>query len=178
VSGLGARPARPASCLGLTLVELMLVLALLATVASLAVPQWGRQMGRWQMQAVAERLAGDLADARFAAVQRRSAQHVHIQGGERWCWSVSEQPDCPCDVEQSCQRQRVVAPLEGRVALADSLSLRFEPSAQIQGQAAQRISVVSAHGERLQVSLTPLGRARVCVPEDAGGLSSSRIKPC
>ena len=154
----------PVPMRGVTLLELMIVLALMVVIASLAVPELGRQLSRWQMQAVAERLSSDLAEARFAAVQRRSAQHVRIQSGPAWCWSVSELPNCPCDAVHHCQRQRVVAPARGRIVITNDAQLRFEPRAEVQA-GAPAVGVASPHGERLQVQLSPLGRARVCSAE-------------
>jgi type IV fimbrial biogenesis protein FimT len=152
-------------------VELMLVLTLLGVTASLALPELGRQLSRWQMQAVAERLSHDLAEARFAAVQKRSPQYLRVQsgdaGGGAWCWSVSELPNCPCDTEQYCQRQRVVAPKRGGVDLPTNTVFRFEPTADLRTLPSAPTEIVSRHGERLQVHLTPLGRARICSVETA-----------
>lgn len=163
--------SRPGLRRGLTLVELMLVLTLLAVTASLAVPELGRQLSRWQMQAVAERLSHDLSEARFAAVQKRSTQYLRIQSGAAaegpWCWSVSEMPNCPCDTEQHCQRQRVVAPVRGSVRLGNDAVFRLEPSVARQPTPAAPAEVHSTHGERLQVHLTPLGRSRICSVETA-----------
>jgi type IV fimbrial biogenesis protein FimT len=147
---------------GLTLLELMVVVALLAVMASLAVPEIGRQVARWQLQAVAERLAHDLAEARFQAAQRGQPQYLQLQAGPRWCWSVSERPGCPCDREQACQLQRVVAPSRGGIVIGQDLQIRFEPIATVQPAAGTGVDVLSPHGEQLRVGLTPLGRARVC----------------
>ena len=150
-----------------TLIELMLVLSLVVVTASLAVPELGRQLSRWQMQAVAERLSHDMAAARFAAVQQRSAQYLRVQSGQTWCWSVSALPNCPCDAEQQCQTQRVAAPSRGRITLGQDTVIRFEPTADAQHMAATPLEVRSPHGEALRVQLTPLGRARVCSVDTA-----------
>lgn len=149
---------------GLTLIELMVGVAVLALLASLAVPATGHQLARWKLQAAAEQLAADLAQARWDAVERGRAQHLQLQDGEQWCWSLSEAPGCGCDRPQACQRQRVAAARYGGVTLETPARISFAPTADARIAVAS-LALSSRSGERLRVLLSPLGRARVCAPD-------------
>jgi type IV fimbrial biogenesis protein FimT len=158
---------------GLTLIELVISLAIMAIVASWAFPEGERLMARWKLQATAERLSADLQAARLDAIERGLAQHVHVLSGSQWCWSVSESPGCGCEEQLSCQRIRAVAPTKGDVWLEKDGQVRFDPSADSR-MAPFSVPLSNAHGDRLMVSLTPMGRSRVCSP----GQSSSSYPAC
>jgi type IV fimbrial biogenesis protein FimT len=173
----GTHPPPPAAkrprTQGLTLVELVISLAIMAILVSLAVPEGGRLLARWKLQATAERLSGDLQAARLDAIERGLAQHVHLQSGHQWCWSVSESRGCGCEEVLRCQRLRAAAPGSGGVVLDADAKLLFEPTADSQMQV-QGLPLSNAYGDRLQVTVTPMGRARICAP--AG--SSLAYPPC
>lgn len=149
---------------GLTLLELMVGVAVLAVLASLALPGLGRQLARWKLQSVAEQLAGDLAEARWDAAQRGHTQHLLVQSGERWCWSVSEAPGCGCEQVQACQRRRVEAPRHGGVTIEATAHIAFEPTAEAHA-AASSLALSNRSGDKLRIVLTALGRARICSPD-------------
>ncbi|MBL8328402.1 MAG: prepilin-type N-terminal cleavage/methylation domain-containing protein [Rubrivivax sp.] len=158
-----ARIARSA-LRGLTLIEIMVALAILAILASLAVPEFGRRMTQWKLQAVAERLAFDIADARHDAAQRGRLLHMDIQPGAQWCWALSDAPGCGCGTAQACQRTRVVAPAGSSVQIKEPMQLTFAPSADARSQPLM-LTVQSHHDDQLRVVVTPMGRARICGPD-------------
>jgi type IV fimbrial biogenesis protein FimT len=147
---------------GLTLIELMIALAMLAVVASLAVPSFGAAADRTRLKAAAETLAADFADARLEAAQRGRPLHVAFSAGPGWCWAVAATPGCGCDQAQRCQLKVERAADHGQIELVDARDARLDPS----GPAAAGASALfrSAHGESLRVDLAPLGRAVICAP--------------
>jgi type IV fimbrial biogenesis protein FimT len=158
---------------GLTLIELVISLAIMAIVASWAFPEGERLMARWKLQATAERLSADLQAARLDAIERGLTQHVQLLSGGQWCWSVSESPGCGCEEQLSCQRIRAVAPTNGDVWLESDNRVRFEPTADSR-IAPFSVPLSNAHGDRLMVTLTPMGRPRICSP----GQSSPSYPAC
>jgi type IV fimbrial biogenesis protein FimT len=161
------RSRRPCAGRGLTLIELMVVLAITAVLMTLAVPSFGAQVSRQRLKSAAEALAADLAEARFEAARRGSALHVQFAQGPAWCWSVATTSGCDCHVpQQRCQVKAVQSAEHPGVSLAQSSNALFDPangSSVGNGTALLR----SARGDELQVGLTRLGRVRVCAPQSA-----------
>jgi type IV fimbrial biogenesis protein FimT len=155
-----------AACLqrGLTLVELTVGLAILAVLSTLAVPEIGRFLARARLQAAAEQLALAMSDARFDASRQGRTVHMTIEPGEHWCWSLSAAPSCSCQQAMACQKVRVAASRRGTVRIDEGLLLSFAPSADARLTPAA-VNLSTAFGDRLQVRLTPMGRARVCSPQ-------------
>ena len=162
---------------GLTLIEITVALAMLAVLASLAVPELGRHLARTHLRASAEHLALSLSQARFDAARRGQAMHLAIEPGERWCWSVSDAPGCGCQQVAVCQRERVAATRGQAVRIDTGLQLTFAPSADARLEPAV-VDLGTRYGDRLQVRLTPMGRARVCVPPAPGaGPDAAALRP-
>jgi type IV fimbrial biogenesis protein FimT len=146
---------------GLTLLEVAIVLAVIAVLAALALPGMGRHSERQRLQTAAQGLAGDIAEARFEAARRGQALYVEARTGTDWCWSVAASSGCGCNEDQSCQVHRVAASTHRGVRLTDGLAVRLSPDGSANG--AQTIAVLeSSRGDRLQVEVSALGRARVC----------------
>lgn len=158
--------ARACGQRGLTLIELMVVLATMAVLLGLAVPSFGAQLARHRLKAAAETLAADLAEARFEAARRGSALHVHVATGPQWCWTVATVSGCDCASAQACQVKTVRSGDHPGVRIEQAQDAMFDPAngAAI-GEGAALLT--SARGEVLRVSTTRLGRAHVCAPEAA-----------
>ena len=58
---------RPAACLGFSLLELVLILAVIATVAAMAAPRYHNALTRYRADGVAGRIAADLGLAQATA---------------------------------------------------------------------------------------------------------------
>jgi type IV fimbrial biogenesis protein FimT len=157
--------ARRARC-GLTLIELMMALAVVAVLAALALPSLGAQLARQRLKTAAETLAGDLAEARFEAARRGIALHLHYTPGTDWCWAVASASACDCRSAQPCQLKTVHSSDHPGVVLVQSHDARFDPagaSASTEAGATLR----SSRGDELRVGVTRLGRVRVCAPGGA-----------
>jgi type IV fimbrial biogenesis protein FimT len=156
----GARAHR-----GLTLLELAITLAVLAVLSSLALPNLGARLQRQRLQFTAETLAADIADARLEAAQRGLTLHVQASAGHTWCWAIATTPGCSCGVPQACQLRRVtVADHPGtRMVQGPDVSLSADGAASAVGAALFE----SAGGQRVQVAVSPLGRAHLCATTGA-----------
>lgn len=149
---------------GLTLIEAMVALAIVAVLASLAVPSFGAQLARIHLKSAAERVAADLAEARFEATQRGVPLHVNFKTGAQWCYAVTARDACPCGSAQACQLRVADGHDHKGVVLESARDLHFEPSDGT-STAPGGVTLRSARGEVLRVELTRLGRAKVCAPE-------------
>ena len=152
---------------GLTLIELMVALGIVAVLASLAVPSYGHMVAWQRLKAAAENMAVDLAELRFQAAQRGVALHLQVTPGADWCYSMAVASGCDCRVPQQCQMKTVRAKDHPGVLLLEGQSFLFEPQAGLSntfGASANGALLQSADGRQLRVAVSPLGRPRVCAP--------------
>jgi len=157
---------------GVTLLELIVALCILAVLAALALPWMHGRLARQRLGAAAEALAADLADARFEAARRSAPLHVSLASGTDWCWSVAAAPGCSCETVQSCQLKAVRAIDHPGVRLVSGRGGAID--AQGVSSTALGATFASATDESLRVDLLALGRARVCSLHGP----STRYAPC
>jgi type IV fimbrial biogenesis protein FimT len=151
---------------GITLIECVIALAVLAALMSIALPSFGEAMARARLRAAAEDLALDLGNARLESVRGGAGVvHVTLMAGPTWCWAVGPVANVNCrnpapgatihtvrgeDYPGVTMDRAVSASFDGRDALASaSLAAEF----------------TSAQGQQLRVQVTPLGRASICSPQ-------------
>ena len=162
---------RPA---GFTLLEVAMTLAVLAILASLALPSLGLRHERQRLQYAAETLAGDIAEARFEAARRGQALHLQAHAGAPGCWAVTTAPDCTCDQAQACQVHRVSLEDHPGVRVVEGHALRLDPVGLADSTTAATLA--SPHGEQLRVDVSRMGRAHICV--SASAAAWPRVPAC
>lgn len=154
--------------LGLTLLELMLALGIVALLTTLALPSFGHIVARHRLKAAAENLSMDLAEMRFEAARRGQALHVNFSTGADWCYALATVSGCDCKVRQSCQIKTVRARSHPGVLLVAGQDLSFQAQAGVGlggASGSGRDAVLEgADGAQVRVGLTPLGRPTMCSP--------------
>lgn len=148
---------------GLTLLEIAIALAVMAVLATLALPTLGARLDRARLQGAAEMLAADLSEARFEAAKRGGTLFVETAeaaDGAAWCWAVATQAGCNCSQPQSCQLHSQRSSDHPGVKLTAGLSARMDPSGE--AKATQSATLEGARGDRLRVEVSALGRPRIC----------------
>jgi type IV fimbrial biogenesis protein FimT len=148
---------------GLTLLEMMFALAIVAMLLTLALPSFGSIVSRHRLKAAAEQLAADLGELRLLAAQRGVPLHLHFEPGAQWCYALATIGGCDCHVQQACQLKTVRAQDHTGVTLLEARNLVFDPGGSGVGGA-----LLQGHeGAQLRVTVTPLGRPKVCAPGGA-----------
>ncbi len=151
---------------GLSLLESMVALAIVAVLATLTVPSFGGMLARHRLKAAADHLAMDLAELRFEATRRGLPLHLQLRPGTDWCYALSTAPGCDCRVVQSCQLKTVQGSEFPGVQLVQAQDLHFEP--QVTADVGRTGALLQGHdGAQLRVGLSPLGRPSVCAPGQA-----------
>jgi prepilin-type N-terminal cleavage/methylation domain-containing protein len=150
---------------GLTLLELAMVMAVVAILGALAVPTLSARMERQRTQAAAEKLVGDLSEARFEAAQRGLPLTVWTQPGTNWCWAVATSAGCDCNAAQNCLVRTVKSADHPGVRMTQGQTVQLDPGGTaIGGVANGSVATLfeTRRGERLRVMVSALGRPRVC----------------
>ena len=150
------------SARGLTLLELLVTLAIVAVMMTLALPSFGSIVARHRLKAAAEQLSADLGELRLLAAQRGQALDLNLQPGTQWCYALATASGCDCRVPQSCQMKTVRAIDHPGVTLLAGAELRVDANNIGPLQHSGQALLQGAEGAQLRVGLTPLGRPTVC----------------
>ncbi len=156
---------------GLTLIELMIAIAVLGILATLAAPTLADRLARQRLASAAETLAMDLAEARVEAVESGRPLHVVFERGADWCWAVAREASCGCAQPAPCQLKTERAVDWPGVELTAADATGFEPAGTPPAGARAEFRGRGS-GHRLEVSLSPLGRARLCTSTGLTGYAA------
>lgn len=144
---------------GLTLLEIIAMLAVLAVLGTLTVPSLSARLDRQRALSTAQALVADLHDARFEAAQRNRMLHVAATAGSQWCWTITAAgAPAACEAADAIRTVRHLEHPGVRLLAGDSVTLMPTGDAE-----ARTVAEFGARGgERLRVRVSPLGRASVC----------------
>ena len=145
---------------GLTMLELVITIAVLAVLGALAVPTLSARLDQQRLYGAAEALMADVNEARFEAARQGRPVHVLMQPGPTWCWAVTTQAACPCGQAQPCELRRALPQDHAGVQLLQAQSMHLGATGLAEG--AGNATLESRRGARLRVDVAALGRARIC----------------
>lgn len=157
------RPVR-----GLTLIELMIAIAILAVLGTLAAAPMGAFFARQRVQAAAQHLVADLSEARHEAARRGQVLRVNFTQGSEWCYAITVDSAARCDnIGHPAVLKRVGSKDHPGVTItmAQTFELDGRTGAALQAPAA--VQLLSTGGDLLQVRMSRLGRPSVCSPDGA-----------
>lgn len=155
---------------GVSLVEVLLMLAIMALLAVWAVPSFHDLLARYRLKGAAETLFGELHRARLGAIQRNRTLSARftIQPSGQWCLGLSDDVGEGCHCDQSdCLLEGHPAPrLDStalpRVRLDTNLprhTLLFSP---LRGGARPGSVFLSTAKHEARIVISSLGRMRLC----------------
>ena len=152
---------------GLTLLELIASLAILALLLTIAVPSLRSLIERNQLRAAAQAIAEDLQWTRSESIKRNRALEFRVNR-EHWCYGIDERGsgcDCrlPPTLAGACSLKRVLGEDFPGIRLESTFgATHFEPrrATAVNGS----LTLASASGSALRVVLSRLGRVRLCTP--------------
>lgn len=149
---------------GVTLTEVMIVVAIIGILAAVAVPSYQDMIERNRLKEAAESLANDLKFARSEAIKRSANVTVALAAG--WSYTITSGGDTLRTVQGS--------QFQG-IALNAAASVVFEfrrgtPVAVIQPR-------LSSINYQAAVNVNDIGRVMICTPAGAIGLPSYAACP-
>jgi len=158
---------------GFTLVELMITVAIVGIIASLAVPSFSEMIERNRLKEAAEGLKSDLMFARTEAIKRSSNINMTVKKGSSWCYGIdidnnTDNTDanavCDCATSGSCAVKTVQgSQFTGttNIEVADTnITFFFR-----RGTASNQGMTISTTHYSLRVLSSVAGRIRICSPD-------------
>lgn len=184
---------------GFTLIELMVTLAVLAILMTLATPSFSDFFQRYRLRGAADKVVNVLASARAEAVMRNRDVIVNFKGaGSNWCVGaksaaapatagdpVGNAVSCDCGVANSCKvaDDRELVVLASQVngvsisALPADLTFSRRTGATDPVGTTSTTTLASPNGQfKLRLDVSPLGRTTLCVP--SGQPAMAGIQSC
>ncbi|WP_051961880.1 GspH/FimT family pseudopilin [Methylobacter sp. BBA5.1] len=147
---------------GFTLLELLIVIAIIGIIAGLAVPSYRDMIERNRLKQAVESLADDLKFARTEAIKRSADVTLALTTG--WSYSITSAGNTLKTVQGS--------QFQGISLLGDSKSITFSFR---RGTSNGTGATLRSTKYKARVRISDVGRVRICTPTDpadATGLSS------
>lgn len=112
---------------GVTLIELMVAVAVVAILAMVAAPALGDFILKARVRGAAEALWNDLTYARSESVLRNQTITVSITSGASWCYGLNATGTCDCGTAGSCSIKTVsVSAFQGTALASNFTALTFD----------------------------------------------------
>ena len=170
---------RPAAAQrGVTLIEILTAVTILAILTVVAAPSFDAVRNRARLRGVADNLYADLQYARSEAVQRNSMISVSFSPGATWCYGIHQgAAACDCTVANSCSIKTVLSTSAPNVTLADAsfssggagvarylIDPRRGQSVDAAGAAVTGTVQFTLGSLQMNAEVNAVGRARLCSP--------------
>lgn len=163
-------------CAGLSLIELLVTMSLLAILLAIGIPSFQGSQERARLRNSAEAVYSLLQFARSEAIKQYRDLFVVVStgkagaAGDGWCLAIANDRDCDCSVAGACQygggadRQEHSLSSERfpGVALASNrASYRFERKLG-KCSSAGTLELTGAESSSVTIKVAPLGRVALC----------------
>lgn len=167
---------------GVTLVELLIVLAITVIFLITAIPTFADMLGRYRVKAATEKLFLYLHHAKSEAIKRNQRIHLTFNSsnnGAVWCYGLKIDATCDCTIEGSCQIdgvQKVINSSEFTgVSIESHISLPgnhfiFENVRWIMASTYGHVRFISPRGKQTRVIVSRMGRIRTCSPHGSANI--------
>lgn len=161
---------------GVTIMEVMVVMAILAIAAGLTIPLFVNHTERNRLKQSAEDFYNDVMRARAEALKSNADVTISIQTGAGWCYGLTTNASCNCDIPGDCALgQTRSTKYSGSVATLTAVgitsAISFESDRGI-ATPPGTVTFTSDSGEAITVEVNAMGAAQVC-SSDIGG-----YEPC
>lgn len=176
---------------GVTLIELITVIAVMAILISVMVPEFRGLLVRNRLKAATETMYSDLQFAKTEAIKRNKRIRVNFitsNGGATWCYGMKENADCDCNADSGVNMCHIDNVMKVRrssdfpdVSILTSISspgdrFTFESVRGIMDSTFGNIRFNSLTQKQTKVIVSRIGRIRICSP--SGDTNVAGYPPC
>lgn len=163
---------------GVTLIELMTTVTVLAILVALAVPAMGDFVEKRRLIGAAEEIYNQLQFARSEAIKQSTDIFVNVNTGT-WCVGINDGAACDCsggDCNIPIGGVDVMKVVNGNdfqnIAIATTLAdFRFDNVRGTVPGGGPTVTVTSPRGWEIRVITSTLGRVRMCSPAGANNVA-------
>jgi len=158
---------------GFTLIEMMIVIAIIAIVMSLAVPSFNEFFEKNRLKRAAEETYGLVTKARAEGVIRDTRMYVSVDTDE-WCLGYATAIGCDCTETVLTEADACAVSIAGTpvrqvvsgsnftgVTMTAGSNVSFN---HIKGTAANGSVTLVADAWSLKITVSTVGRVRICAP--------------
>lgn len=177
--------------LGVTLIELMIVIVVTAILLTVVIPAFADLIDRNRLKAATETLYSDLQFAKLEAIKRNKSIRVSFtpgNGGATWCYGMREDTGCDCNADSGSNLwhidniKKVARNTDfPGVSILTSISspgdrFTFESIRGVMDGTFGKVILTSAGQKETRVIVSRMGRIRFCSPSgdtNVAGYSTS-----
>lgn len=161
---------------GVSLVELIVTLAILVILLSVAVPSFQSIRDANRVKAAAEAVYAHLQFARSESVKQNRNLFVGVKTGTNWCIGLSNATGCDCKTANSCrfgpnaaliERNLDSSDFSGITLASNQANIRFESRRGFNSNPGT-ITLTGSNSLQIQVIHSSRGRIRFC-SDNVGG---------
>jgi len=159
---------------GFSLIEAMVILAIVAILAAVAAPSFQNAINATRVKSAAEAVYGQIGFARGESIKQDRNLFVTIQGSgsTSWCIGISNTTGCNCNTPGNClfgptgntaERNLTSADFNNIILTASATELQFNSSRGTLIPAGTLTFTVTGNtGLNTTVSTSPMGSVRIC----------------
>ena len=164
-----ATAAKAPARAGVTLIEMMITLAVMAVLGAIAMPSLSALAARQRLQSAAHQLQADVALAKLVSAKHGLAVYLRFQPGAAWCWHLTTGPGGDCQQPAAGQAHGVLRVVRAAdhpgidLLEASTIAVDLSRPGSLPGpQAAGQALFASREGFQLRVRVGPQARASLC----------------
>ncbi|MCK9213405.1 MAG: prepilin-type N-terminal cleavage/methylation domain-containing protein [Rhodoferax sp.] len=168
---------------GLTLVELLVVLAISAVLLAIAIPSFSSMLYASRLRGAADILMADFRLTMTESTKRGDDILVSFQrdsDGSNWCYGLSALASCNCREANSClinNAEHVVRGTNFAGILATPTHSNYWFKSRRSTITAGNVTFTARDGKQLKVLVSGYGRIRPCSPSGNSNISGFPICP-
>ncbi len=149
--------------LGFNLTELMITVAIIGILSSIAVPSFQSMIARNQLQEAIEGLKSDMMFARSQAIKNSTNINISLKKTtSSWCYGISDSDTaCNCATANDCGIKAVNGSQFKSISLDSDQEFIFDSR---RGSTSQDGSTLSNSYYEARVVASRIGRIRICNP--------------
>lgn len=151
---------------GISLIELVVMLVLIAVLSKIAIPGFVQLINRYRISSTAESFYYALQYARSEAVKRNANVYFSFSPGSNWCYGISTGSACNCTIANNCNLHTNAALKNQQITLSQtgygSNNLYFEGTHGAASASGSLTLTLYGTSSLITLNISRLGNIQMC----------------